>query len=370
MEEKKRSWGGAEMLLKKLGIPFVAVLAALLIGAGVIKFIGVDPLLAYKSLFMGSLSNKNAIAETLVKTTPLVFTALSYAFAARCGLVNLGAEGQLYIGAIFSTFVAINLTGFPMAIHLPLAIIAGFIGGGLWGLLAGWLKVRFGAAEVITTIMLNYIATHFLSFLVTGPMIEPPGSFPQTPQAQLTAILPKIIPGTRLHAGFLVALLAIVFYYYFLWKTTTGYETRVVGLNPTAAEYAGINPTKNALLAMFIAGGFAGLAGTCEILGIQLRMFQNFSPGYGFDGIAVALLGGGGPIGILIAGILFGILRSGANMMQMLARVPIAIIYIIQAFVIIFVISSGFFEKKYNQRKLEKIARQGGTKDGISNSDR
>ena len=229
MEEKKRSWGGGELLLKKLGIPFVAVLAALLIGAGVIKFIGVDPWTAYKSLFMGSLSNKNSIAETLVKTTPLIFTALSYAFAARCGLVNLGAEGQLYMGAIFSTTIAIYFTGLPMVIHLPLAIIAGFIGGGLVGLLAGWLKVRFGAAEVITTIMLNYIVTHFLSFLVTGPMIEPPGSFPQTPQALATAILPKILPGTRLHLGFIVALLMIVFYYWFLWKTTTGYETPCSG---------------------------------------------------------------------------------------------------------------------------------------------
>ncbi len=367
MEEKKSS--GSKELLLKLGIPFVAVLAALLIGAGVIAFIGVDPWIAYKSLFMGSLSNVNSMAETLVKTTPLIFTALSYAFAARCGLVNLGAEGQLYAGAIFSTTLAIYLTGLPMIIHLPVAISAGFIGGGLWGLLAGWLKVRFGASEVITTIMLNYIAVHFLSFLVTGPMIEPPGNFPQTPQAQLSAILPKIVPGTRLHLGFIIALLAILFYYFFLWKTTTGYETRVVGLNPTAAEYAGINPTKNALLAMFIAGGFAGLAGTSEILGIQLRMFQAFSPGYGFDGIAVALLGGGTPVGILIAGILFGILRSGANMMQMLARVPIAIIYIIQAFVIIFVISSGYFTKAYNKRKLEKQAREGGTNNGNTDID-
>ncbi len=359
MEEKKSRSATLKLVAEKFLIPLVAVILALLVGALVISVMGIDPWGAYKSLFIGSLVGKNAIAETLVKTIPLLFTALSYAFAARCGLTNLGAEGQLYMGGIFATVVGIYLGSLPAVILLPLAVAAGFIGGGLWGLLAGWLKVRFGAAEVITTIMLNYIATYFLSFLVTGPMIEPPGSFPQTPQVSPAAMLPKILPGTRLHAGLIVAALAVVFYWFFLWKTTTGYETRVVGLNPGAAEYAGINPTKNALLAMFIAGGFAGLAGTCEILGIQLRMFQDFSAGYGFDGIAVALLGQSSPIGIVVAGVLFGVLRSGANMMQMLARVPIAIIYIVQAFVIIFVISSTYVEKAYNRRKLEKLAMKG-----------
>lgn len=344
----------------RIAIPVGAVLLALLVGALVIRAIGVDPVVAYRSLLLGSLQNRNAIAETLIKTTPLLFTALSYAFAARCGLINLGAEGQLYAGAVVASSIGIYWAGLPMAIHLPLAVSAGFLGGGLWGLLAGWLKVRFGASEVITTIMLNYVALHLQSWLVTGPMIEPPGTFPQTPQAALTAQLPRILPATRLHAGFLIALAAVLVYWFFLWKTTTGYETRVVGLNPDAAEYAGINPTRNALLAMFIAGGFGGLAGTSEILGVQLRMFQAFSPNYGFDGIAVALLGGGAPVGILLSGILFGILRSGANMMQMMARVPVAIIYIIQAFVIIFVISSVFLQKWINRRKLEKTARERG----------
>ncbi len=359
MEEKRAHSAVFWAVLEKIVIPIAAVFLALLVGAGVIALMGIDPWSAYRSLFIGSLSSRNAIAETLVKTIPLLFTALSFAFAKRCGLINLGAEGQLYIGAIFASTLGIYMPNLPAIIMLPLCIILGFIGGGLWGVLAGWLKVQFGASEVITTIMLNYIATYILSWLVTGPMIEPPGSFPQTPQVGLGAQLPRILPGTRLHAGLFIALAAIFVYWFFLFKTTTGYETRVVGLNPTAAEYAGIKPTRNLLLAMFIAGGFAGLAGTTEILGIQLRMFQDFSPNYGFDGIAVALLGQSGPIGILLAGILFGILRSGANMMQMLARVPIAVIYIIQAFVIIFVISSTYFEKKYNKRKLEKMALKG-----------
>jgi simple sugar transport system permease protein len=190
-------------------------------------------------------------------------------------------------------------------------------------------------------------------------MKEPPGNFPQTPAVELSAQLPRILPGTRLHLGLIVALLAIVLFYIFLWKTTVGYETRVVGQNIDAARYAGINPERNAYLAMFIAGGFGGMAGMNEILGIQQRLFQAFSPGYGFDGIAVALLGQNTPIGILLSGILFGILRSGANMMQMAAKVPIAVIYIIQALVIMFVVGSSIFTMLQKRRSLAAAAKGG-----------
>jgi general nucleoside transport system permease protein len=350
--------------IKSLSLSLISILMALVIGAVIIGMLGLDPAKAYSAMLKGSLSNMNAIAETLVKTTPLIFTGLSFALAKRCGLINIGAEGQLFMGGFLATLVSISLEGLPMFIHLPLAILAGFVGGGLWGLLAAWLKIRFGASEVITTIMLNYIAIHWVSFLVTGPMKEIGGNMPQTAPIPTSAVLPRILGGTRLHLGIIIALLAVCIFYYFLWKTTTGYETRVVGINSEAAKYAGMKPNRNALLAMFMAGGFAGLAGMSEILGIQLRMYQNFSPGYGFDGIAVALLGQNMPLGIIASAILFGILRSGANMMQLAAKVPNSIVYIIQALVILFVVGTNLINIIKKRRaakamKVEKVVLEG-----------
>lgn len=344
--------------IKGLTFSFISICMAFIIGGIIISLMGLSPSKAYFSMLQGSLSNANAISETLVKTTPLIFTGLSYAVAKRCGLINLGAEGQLYMGGFLATLVSLSLDGLPVYIHLPLAVLAGFIGGGLWGLLAGWLKIRFGANEMITTIMLNYMAQYWVSYLVTGPMMEAGDKMPQSAPIPDSAILPRILSGTRLHLGIVIALIAVIIFYYFFWKTTVGYETRVVGINAEAARYAGMKPTKNALLAMFLAGGFAGLAGVSEILGVQLRMYQNFSPGYGFDGIAVALLGQNMPIGIVVSAILFGMLRSGANMMQLVAKVPNAIIYIIQALVIIFVVARNLFNV-IGKRKAMKAAQKG-----------
>ncbi|MDR1862389.1 MAG: ABC transporter permease [Treponema sp.] len=343
---------------KFLLVPVTSVLFAFLTGGIIIALFGFDPLEAGLNLLMGSFGSLNAIGESLVKTTPLIFTGLAYALAARCGMVNIGAEGQLYMGGFLSTLTGVYLTNLPGAIHLPLAVLAGFIGGGLWGLLAGWLKVKFGASEVITTIMLNYIAQYWVGFLVSGPMKEPPGAFPQTMPIAGTAVLPRLIPGTRLHLGIVLALFCVYIFYFFLWKTTTGYETRVVGMNQDAALYAGMNPSKNILLGMFLAGAFAGLAGTCEILGIQRRMIANFSPGYGFDGIAVALLGQNTPVGIILAAFLFGMIRAGANLMQMVSKVPVSVVYIIQALVILFVIGSSVIVILQRKGAVRKAARE------------
>ncbi|MDR3145677.1 MAG: ABC transporter permease [Treponema sp.] len=333
----------------------VAVILALLVGGIIVSLFGISPAGAGKNLLQGAFGSKNALGETLVKMVPLIFTGLAFALAARCGMVNIGAEGQLYMGGFMSALTGIYLAGLPPVIHLPLAVLAGFIGGGLWGILAGFLKVKFGANEVITTIMLNYVAQYWVSFLVSGPMKEPPGSAPQTAPVAAGAVLPRMLSGTRLHWGLILALLCIGFFYFFLWKTVAGFEIRVVGMNQDAAAYAGIKPRRSILLGMFIAGGFGGLAGTCEILGIQLRMIANFSPGYGFDGIAVALLGRNTPVGILLAGFLFGMIRSGANLMQMLSRVPVSAVYIIQALVILFV-AGGNITGILRQRRLIKRA--------------
>ena len=337
-------------MVKEAITPLLAVVFALTIGAIIIYFMGIDPLEAYRSLVRGSLGSKSAVSETLIKATPLMLTGLAFAFAFRCGLFNIGGEGQLYMGAFSAAAVGIYITGLPIYVHLPLAIAAGFLGGGLWGLLSGWLKVKYGANEIITTVMFNYVAILWVSFIVTGPFKEPHGNMPHSAPVEITAQLPRILSGTRLHLGIFIAILALIFFYVFLWHMKKGYEIRMVGQNPQAARYAGMNPERNIMLAMFLAGGMAGLAGARELLAVQHRLMQGLSPGYGFDGIAVALLGKNGPIGILLGAILFGMLRSGGNLMQMINGVPVAIIYVIQALVIIFVVSEHMLKPENRQR--------------------
>jgi simple sugar transport system permease protein len=339
-------------------LPVTSVLLALTSGGLVAALFGFDPFEAGFNLLMGSMGNINALGETLVKTVPLIFTGLAYATAAHCGLVNIGAEGQLYMGGFMAALAGIYIRALPAAVHLPVAILAGFAGGGLWGLLAGWLKARFGAGEVITTIMLNYIAQYWVGFLAAGPMKAPPGSFPQSMPIAETAVLPRLVSGTRIHAGIFLAFFCVYAFYFFLWKTAPGYETRVVGMNPEAALYAGMKPSGIILRGMFLSGGFAGLGGSCEILGLQLRMIAGFSPGYGFDGIAVALLGRNTPIGIILAALLFGMIRSGANLMQLLSGVPVSAVYIIQGLVILFLGGGGFAALVRQRRAAKKAARE------------
>lgn len=348
--------------LKAAYFPLAACVVSLALGAILIACLGFDWKLACAGLIEGSLGNKKNIGETLIKAVPLLFTGLSFAVAKQCGLINLGGEGQVYLGGLFATFVGVYCAGLPAVIHLPLAILAGAVGGGLWGLLAAWLKNRFGASELITGIMLNYIAILLISFFSTGPMKDPTSNFPQSAAVAESAVLPRLLAGTRLHAGVILALLCVLFYYVFLWHTTMGYELRLVGQNPGAARYSGMKVTRNALLAMFLAGAFAGLAGTSEILGIQQRLFPDFSPNYGFDGIAVALLGNNQPVGIIIASLLFGVLRSGSNKMQMTAGVPSSVIQIIQAFVILFVVGRELFD--FWKRK--RPAKAGAAREGAN----
>ena len=352
---------GSDVSYKKVNVsnmlmPILAIVFALLVGALLITVMGLDVTVAYPALLEGAFGSKNAIGETIVKTTPLIFTALSYALAKRCGLVNLGAEGQIYIGGLCSAIVGLYIS-LPSFLHIPLAVLAGFIGGGVWGMLAGALKLKFGASEMITTIMLNYIAQFFINYMV-GNVIKEPGDLPQSAKIGVTAQMPRLVEGTRIHLGIIIALLCVVLYYIFLWRTRQGFETRVVGLNPEAARYAGFNYSRRSLGAMFMAGGLAGLAGLVEILGIQLRVYKNFSPGYGWDGIAAALLGQNSPIGIVLSSTLFGALRSGSNQMQIDANVPSALIYILQALVIMFVIGSNYFIKLRKKRQVKLRAKE------------
>ena len=351
---KKTKWKES---LGSMMMPLCAILFALLISSILIVIMGLDLKTAYSALLKGAFGGKAPIAETFTKMIPLMFTALSYALAKRCGMINLGAEGQLYMGGLCAAIVALNVS-LPAVLHIPLCMVAAIIGGGLWGMLAGALKLKFGASEMITTIMLNYIAQYFVNFCVDSVIREPGGVLPQSAKMPVTAQLPRFIQGTRLHLGIVFAFIFVIIYYIFLWRTRQGFETRVVGLNAEAARYAGFNGKKRSLTAMFMAGGVAGMAGLTEVLGIQLRVYKNFSPSYGFDGIATALLGNNTPLGIVLSSGLFGALRSGSNQMQIDAGVPAAMVNVIQALVILFVIGSAYFSKFSKKRAIKRAAKE------------
>jgi general nucleoside transport system permease protein len=321
----------------KLG-PVWAVLAAFAVGAIVLDFAGISPAVAYRAMIEGAFGDLAAIGLTLQKSVPLILAGTGVAIALRCGLFNIGAEGQLYIGALFGTVVALYVRGLPPLLHVSLALVAAFVGGGIWGAIPGYLRAARGVSEIITTIMLNYIAFWFVSFLVHGPIQEPAGYYPQTELVPTSSFLPIFWPQGRLHAGFLVAVGVAVIGYILLFHTTLGLRIRAVGAGIQAARHAGIAPVRNMVIAMTISGGLAGLAGINEILGVQHRLSDFFSPGYGYDAIAVALLGYANPLGVIVAAIFFGALRSGSNMMQRSVGVPAAVAGFIQGLTVLFVV--------------------------------
>lgn len=338
---EKNSLTYIQQLIGNLVMPIVAVIFGLLIGAIFMLAIHKDPLEAYLVLWNSSFGSLRGFYETLVNTTPLIFTGLAVAFAFRTGLFNIGGEGQFLVAYTATAWVGYALS-LPWFLHIPLALVAGIIAGGLWGGFAGYLKATLGVHEVITTIMMNYIALYFTGYLIGGPLMKP-GPIPATPKILKSSYLWRI-PHSRLNLGFLIAILVAILIYYILWKTTIGYEVRAVGLNSNAAEYGGINVARNMVLAMFISGALAGLAGSVQVMGLDHRAYQPFGAiGFGFTGIAVALLGKNHPGGVILGAFLFGILSRGANQMQSMAGVPKEVIQIIQALIIFFVAAEYMF---------------------------
>ena len=344
--------------------------AVLIVGVVVVYFIvrsaGFAPTLdaawgavgtAYGAMLNGSLGSLSAIVaalqsgdavqirqafypmlESLVAATPYIFAGLAVAVGFRCGLFNIGVEGQLFIGAIFSAYVGYSLKGLPALIHLPLALLAGALGGALWALPPAILKAKVGAHEVINTIMMNYIAFRLSDWLLNGPMMRPGTANPVSPNIEPSAELPRFFADPiRFHLGFFIALGVAFFVWWFLFRTTLGFELRTVGTNPNAARYSGMSITRNYLIAFALSGALAGLAGANEVLGVNHNLASAFSAGYGFDSIALALLGKSHPFGVVLSALLFGTLRSGGTRMQNVAKIPVDIIGIIQALVIAFI---------------------------------
>lgn len=337
----KRLAGGARRIFAGLSMPVAAVAISLLIGAMLMLVIGLDPLTAYGQLWAGTFATRYQVGVTLIKAIPLLLTALGLGFAFRSGVFNIGAEGQIYIGALCGAFVGIQDLGLPGWLHVSLTLLAGFIGGGLWGAFPGFLKARYRVNEVITTILLNYIAILTVSYFTHGPLKADQtsaASMPHTLEVQVASRLPVIWEGTRLHAGIIIAVIAVAVMAFLTYRTAFGFKARAVGLSPTAARYAGMSVVPIITLAMLISGGLAGVAGTVEILGVQRRLRDQFLTGTGYTAIAIALFGRNDPLGIALAAIMFGALEAGASNMEALAGVPSTLVEIIQA-VIIFLVA-------------------------------
>ena len=402
-----------------LGMPLLATATAFVLGAIVIWITSGSletVFQAYSGLIRGAFIKERGLSESLVATVPYILLSLGVAVGFKSGLFNIGVEGQFYIGAVCAAFIGQVTTSLPAVVHLPLVLLAGAVGGAIWAAIPGYLKARTGAHEVITTIMMNYVAFRLVEYIVSGPLRAPESSAIQTPRvspaaelwtfaavperlqdplnalglALIVALLSLIVfrlvlrrpawknrlqksgqrrlaylscgiavgiiafvalPALtqvwwpfqdqydRLHIGLLLALAAAVAVWWLLWRTTLGFELRMVGANPNAARYAGINITRNIVTAMVISGALAGVAGTVEVLGVSgcrcLPMF--FSSGYGFDSIAIALLAKNNPLGIVLSSFLFGSMRNGADLMELSSGVSKYVISVIQALVLLFV---------------------------------
>ncbi len=329
------NWG---RLLIELLVPLLAIFTALVIGALVILATGASVTAAYGGLFVGAFGTPTALANTLVESTPYIFAGLAVALGFKCGLFNIGVEGQLAMGSMAAAVAGFAIKGLPIYIHLPLAVLAGLLGGAIWGAIPGYLRAKTGAHEVITTIMLNYVAIRFTDYLINKPFLDRSSSAPRTPFIQPSAQFPYLFGESyRLNAAFILALAMVALIWWLLKKTTIGFEIRTVGSNPDAAQYAGMSITRNFVLAMAISGGLAGLAGAGQVLGLEHNLKASFSAGYGFDSIAIALLARSNPIAIIPSAIFWGALRNGAGLMQLQSGISINLINIIQGLVIIFV---------------------------------
>ena len=343
--------GGLTPLLRELLFPLIAVVCALLVGGVVILLIGDNPIVTYRLLIGSAFSWPDGIGYTLFYATPLIFTGLAVALAFRCGLLNIGAEGQLYIAAFATAWIGIEAASLPAFLLLPLCAVVAVMAGALWGAIPGVLKARFGSHEVINTIMLNFIAMALVSYFTQYHYKIPGDAILQSApigEAAHLARLGTIIPGLPeripLNLAFILALLACVAVYVFLWKTTWGYEIRATGQNPSAAEYGGVSVRKQIIVAMAISGGLAGMVGINEVLGYRHRYYDGFSDNYGFTGIAVALLGRNHPAGVLIAALLFAVLQRGAVPVDAFTQhVSKDIVQILQAVVILFVAAEAMF---------------------------
>jgi simple sugar transport system permease protein len=342
-------------------LPVFAALAALLVGAVILLVLEVNPIEAYKALWDGAFGSSNAFAETLVKATPLLLVALGICISFRGDVINIGGEGQMIVGALLATWIGLTFTGLPGWLVLTLALLAGFVGGAVWGGIPGLLKAYFRVNEILSTVMMNAIAVQLMNFMLRGPMIDPSqaqlaSKIPQTARLIEAFHLPRLVP-TRLHLGALIAVILAILVYVLLWRTTLGYRIRAVGQNPHASRYAGIKVERYVVLALLLSGAFSGLAGATQVFGVNYRMITDgsasgFTGSAGFNGIVAALFGQLHPLWSIPASILFGALLVGANKMQRVVQVPSALVIALNGLVVVFVVSSEIWRRRRQRRRL------------------
>ncbi len=315
----------------------VAFLLSVVISGIILAVCGYNPFTAYSAILVGSFGSLRGIAQVLTQATPLIFTGLAFTLAKKASLINLGVEGQMYFGALGSALVGTMDLGLPAIIHIPLAVLGGIVFGALFGAVIGVLKVKFGSNEVVAGVMLNSIATYIVGYLLNGPLLAEGSPVAQTERVVPSALLPRVFPKYQLSIMIFIAIVACIFMKWFIDRTTLGYEIRNVGISPKASETAGINIGKAMMIAFCVSGGIAGLAGANQVLGVDRRLISDFSPGYGFNGIAVAALATDNPIGVIFAGIVFGVLEAGAMEVNRSTGIPVEFVDVIQAMVVIFV---------------------------------
>jgi ABC-type uncharacterized transport system permease subunit len=355
-------------------VPALAVLTALIIGAVIIAVTDLDTLSvwgddpveafqltmtgiadAYAALFIGSIGSPDAISETLYAATPLILAGLAVAIGFQTGLFNIGVNGQMHIGGMTALWVGFTFS-LPAIVHIPLVVVAAIAGGAIWGGFAGLLKAKTGAHEVITTIMLNFVALFLVDYLLRTSVFQAPGrNDPISDVANPSAQFPRLLADFRLNIGFIIALLAVAFVWWLMYRTTIGFEFRTVGFNPSGGKYAGMSVAWVYVSVMAISGALAGIAGANQILGLEpYRGISNFAGNIGFDAIALALLGRSHPVGVLVAGLLFGGLRAGGREMQGAAGIPIDLVLVLQALIIVMIAAPELVRSIYRLKTPEQ----------------
>jgi len=332
--------------------PLIGVFLGLLAGAGLIALSGANPLDAYVAMLQGALGSPQSLANVLVRSSPLLIAGAGVAIGIKAGLWNIGAEGYMYAGAIGAGAVGIAQLQVSPIVHILLAMLAAIVVGTFWGLVPAYLRAYKGVNEVVTTIMMNYVAIYFVSWMVhePQPMAEPGSFFPMSRVIAPTAKLPILMRGSSLHPGFIIGIVSCILLFLVLRFTPFGFRTRMLGVNPDAARYAGVNVQRQMLMVLLVGAAMGGLAGAFEILGLKLRVFMDFVAGVGYEGVAVALLAGGNPLGVIAAALFFSALKAGGATMSIQTGVGASITVVIEALCVLFVIALGYGERKRLER--------------------
>ena len=321
----------------------VIIILTLLIGSILILSCGANPAEALGLFFQGIFKNKSSMAEVLVKACPLILTALGCSVAYRTGFFTIGAEGQFYVGAMITAMLSLNLPQVPGVPRIVIALAGGFIGGGLWALIAAVLKARFDISEIIITIMLNYIAIYFLGYAVRSFLMDPEGNVPQSAKIPQDGQLRIMFTGTRFHPGIIIAVLCVLVVWFLMTRMTVGYELKVVGMNQRAAAVNGISVMKNIILSAFLSGGLAALAGGIEVLAVQKKLLEGISAECGYTAVLIALIAGNHPLGVLAAAIIYAAVQTGAGSMQRQLGVPSSIVNILIGAVVVLILAKDLF---------------------------